>query len=119
MLGVQLFALNPPTATVLGALVGATTAILAVAITSWRLLRLERIRIEENRIEENRIEENRIEENRIEENRELERSRLDASREDVVSTELADAVQQLAIKCRLLCTQCAGSRGLLALLLTR
>lgn len=37
MLGVPLSPLNPPTATVLGAPVGATAAILAAIVTSWRL----------------------------------------------------------------------------------
>ncbi len=73
-----LLAQPSPYSTVLGAVIGATAAILAAALTSWRLLHLERIRITENR--------------------EFERSRLESSREDVLSTELADAVQQLAIK---------------------
>jgi len=75
---IALLAETPPYATILGALIGATGAIAAGAFTSWWLLRLERIRIDENR--------------------DLERIRLDSSREDVISKELADAVQQLAIK---------------------
>jgi hypothetical protein len=66
-MSVQLILVNPPTATLLGALVGATAAILAAVITSWWLLRIEQIRTEK-------------------------------TREDVVSTELAGAVQELAIK---------------------
>jgi hypothetical protein len=75
---VQLFALTPPVATFLGALVGATAAIAAAILTTWRLMVLERMRLDEAR---------KVEESRVKEDR-----------EKVISEDLSDAVQQLTIK---------------------
>lgn len=78
MLSLQFFELSTPTATILGALVGATAVILTTIVTTlWQ---------------------HRTEQKRILETRNLERSREETSRVDVISTEVAGAVRQLAIK---------------------
>jgi hypothetical protein len=70
--------LPPPGVAILGAIVGATAAIVAALITSWRLLKVERVRSEEAR--------------------DLERIRSEEARAQRVAEELSAAAQQLTIK---------------------
>jgi hypothetical protein len=70
--------LPPPGVAILGAIVRATAAIVAALITSWRLLKVERVRSEEARG--------------------LERIRSEEARAQRVAEELSAAAQQLTIK---------------------
>jgi hypothetical protein len=72
MLSAQLPTVASPMGTVLGALIGATGAILAAVFTTKRTLRTELMRIEAQK--------------------QLDRDRLDESREDVISKELSNAI---------------------------
>jgi hypothetical protein len=92
--------LPPPGVAILGAIVGATAAIVAALITSWRLLKVERVRSEEARdLERIRSEEARdLERIRSEEARDFERIRSEEARAQRVAEELSAAAQQLTIK---------------------